>query len=239
MSAFAILGNVARRRTRCPRCDIPLATVKSGELMLVGCGACRGVWVDRKALEKFSRRDPEARKFGAAREARGGRGAKQNLKCPICYHWMEAKNFENCAELEVDVCGRHGTWLDANELKAVLMFVKDRKAGGSVMPAPHPGPLCDGVGELKAPHLVARPSIAPLAAVGGAAVATSVVAATNALNSPKSSEQNRSAFEGAGDLVMELAEFIPDLGDLGDIGDLGEVVGGVAEIGFSLLSGLG
>jgi D-alanine-D-alanine ligase len=39
---------------------------------------------------------------------------------------MDARNFENCPELVVDICGRHGAWLDAGELQAVMRFVKER-----------------------------------------------------------------------------------------------------------------
>ena len=222
MSAFATLGNVARRRTRCPRCDIPLATLKSGELSLAGCATCRGVWIDRKALEKIAKPDPKARKFGAAREARGSRGAKQNLKCPICYHWMEAKNFENCPELEVDVCSRHGTWLDAGELQTVLRFAKGTNA------FPHPGPLSKGEGEEKAVKI--------------AAVSAGVVAASSALRTAHVSEQNRSGVGEGVEIVFDLLEFVGEIAgniDLGTIGDIGEVAAGVAEIGFGVLGGLG
>jgi len=236
MSVYSTIGNVARRRTHCPRCDVTLKAVKSGELMLAGCANCRGVWIDRKALEKISKGEKE-RRFGAAREARGSRGVKQNLKCPICYHWMEAKNFENCPELEVDVCRRHGTWLDEGELRAILMFVRERKGGPSAA-----GVLAVGEGEKGLALITAKPAFRSTALPGGVAVvaaAASSVAAPGALNAPKNSEQHRSALEGAGEVVMELLEFIPDLSGLGDLTELGEVVGCVAEVGFSLLGGLG
>jgi Zn-finger nucleic acid-binding protein len=188
-------------------------------LSLAGCETCRGVWIDRKALEKISKPDPKARKFGAAR---GSRGAKQNLKCPICYHWMEAKNFENCPELEVDVCNRHGTWLDAGELQTVLMFAKGKKA------APHPSPLPRGEGEEKGAKM--------------APVTAGVVAASGALRASNVSEKNRSGGGEGVEIVFDLLEFVGEVAgniDLGSIGDIGEVAAGVAEIGFGVLGGLG
>jgi Zn-finger nucleic acid-binding protein len=211
MSSF---GNVGRRRTRCPRCDVPLAPVKSGESLLTGCPKCHGVWLDRKMFDALSKRDSQPRRFGAARDARNDRSiAPQTVKCPICFHWMDAKNFENCPGLVVDVCRRHGTWLDTNELQTILNFVKQRNAPPST--------------PTQAPLRV--PAISPAATLAGAATAT--VAASAAVPSLTSSEQHRSVWEQGGQVVLELL-------DLVDIGDIGDLVSGVAEIGFSLFDGL-
>src|SRR5688572_2229034 len=127
MSAIA---NVGRRRTRCPRCDVPLAPVKHGESFLTGCAKCRGIWVDRAAFEKIAKAKAAPRRFGAAREARGGRvSAQSNARCPVCYYSMEAKSFENCAGLVVDLCRRHGAWFDADELATLLRAVKQPNVG--------------------------------------------------------------------------------------------------------------
>jgi Zn-finger nucleic acid-binding protein len=188
-----------------------LAPVKSGESLLTGCPKCHGIWLDRKMFDAICKRDSQPRRFGTTRDDRSA--AAQTVKCPICFHWMEAKNFENCPGLVVDVCRRHGTWLDTNELQTILSFVKQRK--GPVPPS------------TQAPLRV--PAISPAATLAGAT--TSTLAASAATPSPTSSEQHRSAWEQGGEVVLELLEMV-------DIGDIGDLVSGVAEIGFSIFDGL-
>lgn len=94
---------------------------------MAGCGKCRGVWVDKSALSGVARADGRAGRLGAARQARGS----QVVKCPVCYYWMERTDFEKCEGLVVDVCRRHGAWLDAGELQRMLSFLN----GGNSAPA--------------------------------------------------------------------------------------------------------
>jgi Zn-finger nucleic acid-binding protein len=186
------IDNVAHRRTRCPRCDVPLATLKAGETLLAACGKCRGVWVERTVFNRIYGRDSEARGFGAAREIRGIRStAAQSLKCPVCYYWMDAKNFENCPELVVDVCRRHGTWLDSHEWRSVLKFVKNRKSHATSE-------------SVATNRFVAANPGATLAAAGTALT----------VHAPAS--QDRSTLERSGEWVSNLVEFA-DIGELGDL----------------------
>ena len=197
------VGTVARRKTHCPRCDLPLVAVKSGDTVLGGCTNCRGVWVDRKIFDKIAKRD------ASPREARRTRsGGPQRLKCPICYYWMEAKNFGESPDHVIDVCRRHGTWLDANELQSILRVRSQRKN----------------------PDAIPTPTIPTTVAAAGVVAAASTASSVD--------PQNRSTLERAGELgelVLDLADFLPDLGDMCDLAD---VVSGIAEIGFGLFDGL-
>ena len=205
MSAIA---NVGRRRTRCPRCDVPLAAVKHGESFLAGCAKCRGVWVDRAAFEKIAKQNSAPRKFGVAREARGSRASTQsNAKCPVCYYWMDAKTFENCPGLVVDVCRRHGTWFDADELATVLRAVKQPKGGEASL---------------------VNTSAAMTVRVAAAPLAIATAGATVAAVPP---QKDRSTLGDAAEVVFELIELVP----LPDIGDLAS---GLADIGGALFDGL-
>lgn len=197
--------DVGRRKPHCPRCDKPLAPVKSAGPAMVGCATCHGVWVDRKMFGQISPTHAKARKLGAARWARGaGAKAAQRIKCPICYYWMDATDFEKCPELVIDVCRRHGTWLDANELHSMLRFLKD---GGPAKPA-------------IAVHTPLKPAAVP--ALAGAATLATVSA---------SEHQNRSALEQTGDIIFELLDMAGDFVDAGDLIEAAvEIAGSVFSI---------
>lgn len=152
-----------------------------------GCGKCRGVWVDRKAFEKICKPAASPRETRVARAS-----AAQRLKCPICYYWMDARNFGNSSELIIDICRRHGTWLDSTELQAILRNSK-RPNGAEVNASP------------------STPSMfATTAAIGAASTATAIA------------PPDRSTLERAGEIVFDLLDFADciDMGDLGDIADI-------------------
>jgi Zn-finger nucleic acid-binding protein len=181
-----------------------LAAVKSGDTLLGGCTNCRGVWVDRKIFDKIARRDSLPREVRRSRSA-----GPQRLKCPICYYWMEAKNFGDSPDHVIDVCRRHGTWLDANELQSILRVASQRK----------------------------NPDAIPTPAMPTTVATVGVVAAASSASTVD--PQNRSTLERVGELgelVLDLADFLPDLGDVGNLA--GDVVSGIAEIGFGLFDGL-
>lgn len=206
--------DVGRRKPHCPRCDKPLAPVKSAGPAMVDCATCRGVWVDRKMFGPVTSANASARKLGAARWARGnGAKAAQRIKCPVCYYWKDATDFEKCPDLVVDVCRRHGTWLDSNELQSMLRFLKHGETAplASVQPPK----------SILIPHTPIKP-----------ATATALTGAATLANSNANDHQNRSTFEQTGEIILEILE------TAGDLADAGEIAASVAEIGFSVFSGL-
>jgi Zn-finger nucleic acid-binding protein len=44
-------------------------------------------------------------------------------KCPECAGTMQRKNFAKRSGVIVDWCGKHGTWLDADELEEIAAYV--------------------------------------------------------------------------------------------------------------------
>jgi Zn-finger nucleic acid-binding protein len=203
------IENVGRRKTRCPRCDVPLSPLKSAGALLTGCAKCRGVWLDRKAFANLSPSHASAKNPAAARQARlHASTSAQTLKCPICLYWMDAKNLEMAPNLVIDVCRRHGAWLDANELQAIFGSIKQRRP-------------------INTPSST-TPSLTSAAALTGASALTAP-AMTDA-----ATRNDRSVLERGADIVSEALELI----DFIDIGDVGDLVSGIAEIGVGLFDGL-
>jgi Zn-finger nucleic acid-binding protein len=49
--------------------------------------------------------------------------AVQYAPCPVCKNLMNRVNFAHSSGVIVDVCTRHGTWFDQDELREVLEFI--------------------------------------------------------------------------------------------------------------------
>jgi Zn-finger nucleic acid-binding protein len=186
---MSAIENVGRRKTRCPRCDVPLSPLKSAGALLAGCPKCRGVWLDRKAFANLCPPPSQAKNPSALRHARlHGSTAAQTLRCPVCCYSMDAKNLENSPGHTIDVCRRHGAWLDAIELQAILTSIKDRRRASNGA-------------------AISTPVIA-------AAVATTAPMITD-----PTARNDRSVLERTGDILsdaLEMVDFI-DLGDVGDL----------------------
>ena len=156
-------------------------------MLLAGCAKCRGVWIDRKIFDKLSKRDSLPRE-----PRRKHNSAAQRIKCPICYYWMEAKTFGDSPDRIIDVCCRHGTWLDANELQSLLRPGKERNTPNTRT-------------SLITPTIFAT--------------SAAITAASTAAAAPS---QDRSTLERAGELIFDLLDFadLVDVGDLGGVADL-------------------
>jgi Zn-finger nucleic acid-binding protein len=53
-----------------------------------------------------------------------GDGRVRYRKCPECSSLMGRKNFAAGSRIVMDVCARHGVWLDGGELRAMLEFIR-------------------------------------------------------------------------------------------------------------------
>ncbi len=111
----------------CPRCRVPMrrATLR-GNLVQV-CPSCRGLWLDLEEFDFLSSErdvysDPSVpRKFEKPPYQPEREGSY--LPCPICGDLMNRRNFKRVSGIVIDVCGRHGVWLDAGELARIRSFV--------------------------------------------------------------------------------------------------------------------
>jgi Zn-finger nucleic acid-binding protein len=105
------------------------------------CGSCQGLWIPEGRLEELVARARDARRQAApsgapppAPRVRGGNPAAQRVayrRCPECDAQMLRRNFQRHSGVIVDVCRRHGTWLDADELEQIAGYVLGRGSEAS------------------------------------------------------------------------------------------------------------
>jgi Zn-finger nucleic acid-binding protein len=94
------------------------------------CARCAGLWLGRAEFDLVAERAREqalpvelSTPRAAAQAAR--RAASPSYRrCPRCGKHMNRRNFSRHSGVILDVCKEHGTWLDAQELEAVLAFIR-------------------------------------------------------------------------------------------------------------------
>lgn len=95
---------------RCPRCRTELEAAGRAR----GCRGCRGVWIEEATLIEMVRAMHNgAETAGLQFHDRAGDG----LPCPSCGDGMAPVTLET---IDVDRCGTHGVWFDADELEGAL-----------------------------------------------------------------------------------------------------------------------
>jgi Zn-finger nucleic acid-binding protein len=118
---------------KCPRCREAMQALRLGETTARECSACGGLWLDPESLQRLSNaRDEQSTVVGML----AGRvptlatppDVVRYVPCPRCGRLMNRKNFAQSSGVVLDVCARHGVWLDRGELERVLGFV----AGGGL-----------------------------------------------------------------------------------------------------------
>lgn len=106
----------------CPRCSGRLFEGFAGEVRLLGCGACGGVFLDNEASTRITRARDEA-VAALARRAKERAPATidtrpDDLPCPVCSAAM--RRVQSRGLVDLDICGEHGTWFDRGELNRVM-----------------------------------------------------------------------------------------------------------------------
>lgn len=114
----------------CPACE-PRRTLHSRAFpeplsSVLECSACGGLWLDRGLFDELVRR--------ARHEAVPARapvppaslagGAVRYRDCPRCGTKMRRRNFGERSGVILDLCPAHGLWFDADELDAVLAWIR-------------------------------------------------------------------------------------------------------------------
>jgi Zn-finger nucleic acid-binding protein len=117
--------------SECPRCKVRLEILSIGETEFRGCTKCDGMWMTTAAFENVcAERERQAAIFSFL-DKRGVRPqimTKVNyVPCPDCGELMNRNNFARSSGVIVDVCRDHGVWFDADELPAIIEFIR---AGG-------------------------------------------------------------------------------------------------------------
>jgi Zn-finger nucleic acid-binding protein len=116
----------------CPHCRINLEAVQVGSTSLLECSKCEGIWVDTATLQEIcADREKQAAVLGLPVPLTDT-GSMDYEKvhyypCPQCNGLMNRVNFANCSHIILDVCGKHGTWFDKDELRKMVEFIR---AGG-------------------------------------------------------------------------------------------------------------
>ena len=131
---FAVDGDVGvgDGAHRCPRCSATLTVTAIGSAFLEECSACGGVWVDAQSFQQICQsREQQSAYVGAGSPVAApslGAAARhesvQYVKCPACGQLMNRMNFARHSGVIVDVCKRHGTWFDRDELRQIVEFIR-------------------------------------------------------------------------------------------------------------------
>ncbi len=115
----------------CPRCKKPMDAHEIGGCALEQCSACGGTWLDSETFHEIcADRDKQAA-FAAPGVPQETAPTKdptayeiQYLPCPRCGDFMNRVNFAGNSGIVIDVCKPHGTWLDKDDLRAVVEFIR-------------------------------------------------------------------------------------------------------------------
>lgn len=112
------------------------------------CPRCAGLWLGPAAFEHLADRAreatlPELAASPSTDAPRSTQAAGRSLyrPCPECGELMNRRNYARQSGIVLDTCKAHGIWFDAEELGAVLRFVREggeaRAADGERMERRH------------------------------------------------------------------------------------------------------
>jgi Zn-finger nucleic acid-binding protein len=123
----------------CPACGRAsrLAERKIGNVAVLECGRCAGLWLGATAFEGMvERASQEALQAGAKAKTQPKRtkifdsedpAAPRYRQCPVCGKLMNRQNYGRRSGVVIDVCRTHGVWFDADELPRILEWVRSGK----------------------------------------------------------------------------------------------------------------
>jgi Zn-finger nucleic acid-binding protein len=138
-------------RVHCPRCSTALTAHQTASVLLHGCLACGGIFLDRDARARVvacvDASVAQASDLAAA-HARWSPDTAAPIACPICRAGMRITRL-GAGNVDIDVCDAHGAWFDRNELRRFLdallaqrpnakIEAKAAKLAKSSKPAPTP-----------------------------------------------------------------------------------------------------
>lgn len=116
----------------CPGCEKSLVREQVGDLEVLACRACGGLWLDRAVFEQLgASREHQGAVLGAlpapvsASSITGSLGEVRYRPCPACHERMNRVNYAKRSGVVLDICKAHGLWFDQDELRRVLAFIAD------------------------------------------------------------------------------------------------------------------
>lgn len=116
----------------CPACEHDLSHRAVGRVWVDECASCGGLWVGDEDFDHLINKAVEAARerpsFGLGSDRPRKRKTEfqteiRYRRCPACDGVMQRRNFGKRSGIIVDWCGRHGTWLDADELEDIADFI--------------------------------------------------------------------------------------------------------------------
>ena len=127
-AAAAVPEIDAGEKRKCPRCQSEMPVVTIGPTTVRECERCLGIWLDVASFEKIcADREQQSAVLGAAGHATSSAPHETNkvhyVPCPECSQLMNRMNFARCSGVIVDVCKKHGTWFDRDELSRIVEFI--------------------------------------------------------------------------------------------------------------------
>lgn len=121
---------VEAAEAQCPRCELPLFEGRAGEIAMLGCGRCGGIWLDNAAAQRALATMDEAvvaLADQASRQAAFTVDVGRTISCPTCRRPMGRTRAPKSG-IYIDVCGAHGTWFDRYELGVVMEALRPKAA---------------------------------------------------------------------------------------------------------------
>lgn len=126
-----------RTALACPRCATrsssppPLYSGSAGAIILHACGACGGVFLGTKCAAQLASSLPNDAIQLAAQVSDAARYRADTsvaLRCPACLETMQRSAVAR-AGVEIDLCAKHGTWYDRDELARVAAAIRSSAWG--------------------------------------------------------------------------------------------------------------
>jgi Zn-finger nucleic acid-binding protein len=96
---------------------------RTANVVMNGCGACGGLWLDNDGSRRVvAQVDKEVEELASRAEANATNEVDTvagGLPCPVCNAVLKRVRIAK-ADLDLDICGAHGTWFDRGELQKVM-----------------------------------------------------------------------------------------------------------------------
>jgi Zn-finger nucleic acid-binding protein len=111
----------------CPDCKSGFVARQAGVAGFSECPRCGGLFLARASFDAVVK-DAATRARARALDDGPERAAPERgfhyRACPVCRKFMNRSNFGGGSGVIVDVCGRHGAFLDRGELTRIVDFVE-------------------------------------------------------------------------------------------------------------------
>ncbi|MCO5334479.1 MAG: zf-TFIIB domain-containing protein [Pyrinomonadaceae bacterium] len=112
---------------KCPRCRSALTPLAIENTLLSECQRCGGFWSSADTFEDICAE--KERRASVLRSIQERSFPKSDVPvkyvpCPVCGQLMNRNNFARSSGVILDICKEHGVWFDAEELPAIITFVR-------------------------------------------------------------------------------------------------------------------